>query len=132
MLQLPIWKKNKYTGAWGEEQAALYLQKQGYNLLCRNFHSRYGEIDLIVQKDDIIAFVEVKTRSKNALYSAAEAVTPAKQQKIILTALHYMEEYNADLQPRFDVCEVYPVENKRKKTAEINYLENAFQVSAYK
>ena len=52
MLQLPIWKKNKNIGAWGEEQAALYLQKQGYNLLCRNFHSRYGEIDLIVQKDD--------------------------------------------------------------------------------
>ena len=100
-------------------------------LLCKNFHSRYGEIDLIATKDDIIAFVEVKTRAKDSLYSAAEAVTPAKQQKIILTALHYMEEYNSDLQPRFDVCEVYPVVVKRKKTAEINYLENAFQVSAY-
>ena len=131
MLQLPIWKKNKNTGTWGEEQAALYLQKQGYMLLCKNFHSRYGEIDLIATKDDIIAFVEVKTRAKDSLYSAAEAVTPAKQQKIILTALHYMEEYNSDLQPRFDVCDVYPVVVKRKKTAEINYLENAFQVSAY-
>lgn len=131
MLQLPIWKKNKNTGTWGEEQAALYLQKQGYTLLCKNFHSRYGEIDLIATKDDIIAFVEVKTRVKGALYSAAEAVTPAKQQKIVLTALHYMEEYNSDLQPRFDVCEVYPVVVKRKKTAEINYLEDAFQVSAY-
>ncbi len=125
-----FWKKNKNTGVWGEEQAALYLQKQGYAVLCRNYHSRYGEIDLIAQKDDIIAFVEVKTRAKNALYSAAEAVTPAKQQKIILTAMNYMEEYNADLQPRFDVCEVYPVENKRKRTAEINYLEDAFQVTA--
>ena len=131
MLQLPIWKKNKNTGAWGEDQADLYLLKQGYTLLCRNFHSRYGEIDLIVQKDDIIAFVEVKPRAKGALYSPAEAVTPAKQQKIVLTALHYMEEYNSDLQPRFDVCEVYPVVVKRKKTAEINYLEDAFQVSAY-
>ena len=125
-----FWKKNKSTGAWGEDQAAEYLQKQGYNILCRNFHSRYGEIDLIAMKDDIIAFVEVKTRAKNALYSAAEAVTPAKQQKIILTAMHYMEEYNADLQPRFDVCEVYPSEVRRKRIAEINYLEDAFQVVA--
>lgn len=129
--KLPIWKKNRNTGAWGEEEAAKYLQNQGYGILCRNFHSRYGEVDLIACKDDIIAFVEVKTRAKGALYSPAEAVTPAKQQKIILTAFHYMEEYNADLQPRFDVCEVYLVEEKRKKTAEINYLKDAFQVSTY-
>ncbi len=125
-----FWKKNKSTGAWGEDQAAEYLQKQGYAVLCRNYHSRYGEIDLIAQKDSIIAFVEVKTRSKDALYSAAEAVTPAKQRKIILTALNYLEEYNADFQPRFDVCEVYLTQNRRRRSAEINYLEDAFQVVA--
>ena len=126
-----FWNKPKSTGSWGEAEAEKYLQKQGYTILCRNYHSRYGEIDLIAQKDDIISFVEVKTRGKDALYTAAEAVTPAKQQKIYLTALHYMEEYNADFQPRFDVCEVYPVQQKRKKIAEINYIEDAFQVSSY-
>ena len=126
-----FWNKPKRTGTWGEDEAEKYLQKQGYTILCRNYHSRYGEIDLIATKEDIIAFVEVKTRSKDALYSAAEAVTPAKQKKIYLTALNYMEEYNADLQPRFDVCEVYAVLVKRKKMAEINYIEDAFQVSSY-
>lgn len=126
-----LWKKNKNTGAWGEDEAAKYLQKEGYTVLCRNYHSRYGEIDLIAQKGEIIAFVEVKTRAKNALYSAAEAVTPAKQQKIYLTALNYLEEYNCELQPRFDVCEVYPTEFKRKRVAEINYLEDAFQVVSH-
>lgn len=129
MLPLPSWKKNKNTGAWGEEECARYLQKQGYQILCRNYHSRYGEIDVIACYEDIIAFVEVKTRAKGAIYTPAEAVTPAKQQKIILTAMHYMEEYNVELQPRFDVCEVFPVEGKRKRReAEINYLDNAFQV----
>ncbi len=126
-----FWNKPKRTGTWGEDEAEKYLQKQGYSILCRNYHSRYGEIDLIAAKEDIIAFVEVKTRSKDALYTAAEAVTPAKQKKIYLTALNYMEEYNADLQPRFDVCEVYAMQVKRKKIAEINYIEDAFQVSSY-
>ena len=126
-----FWNKPKTTGAWGEEQAEKYLQQQGYTILCRNFHSRYGEIDLIVTKDDIIAFVEVKTRGGDALYTAAEAVTAAKQNKIYLTALHYMEEYNADLQPRFDVCEVYVTQVKKKHSAQINYMEDAFQVPSY-
>ena len=47
-----FWNKPKTTGAWGEEQAEKYLQQQGYTILCRNFHSRYGEIDLIVTKDE--------------------------------------------------------------------------------
>ena len=121
-----FFKKPKAIGIWGEEQVIDYLKKKNYQILCHNYYSRYGEIDIIAKKDDILAFVEVKTRAKNSICSPAEAVTVAKQKKIYLTALHYLEEYGADLQPRFDVCEVYVLTAGKSRIAEINYLENAF------
>ncbi|WP_276661388.1 YraN family protein, partial [Syntrophomonas wolfei] len=53
---------NRELGLWGEELAAQYLGKKGYKILERNFYTRYGELDLVCEKDDNIVFVEVKTR----------------------------------------------------------------------
>lgn len=115
-------------GAFGEEFTVKYLKKQGYKILERNFHSRFGEIDVIASKKDVIAFVEVKTRGENAIYSPREAVDFYKQQKCIKTAQMYLAQNFAELQPRFDVSEIV-IENRedsKLKVKEHNYIENAF------
>lgn len=93
-------------GNRGETAAVTYLQKKGYSIVARNWHSRYGEIDIIATKDEFLAFVEVKTRKKGAMVTPTEAVNYAKQKKIRLTAQKYLLDNPTDLQPRFDVCSV--------------------------
>ena len=122
-------KSNKAEiGSFGEDFTVKYLRKQGYKILERNFHSRFGEIDIIASKKDVIAFVEVKTRGENAIYSPREAVDFHKQQKCIKTAQMYLVNNAVELQPRFDVSEIL-LENRgdyKLKVKEHNYIENAF------
>ena len=112
-------------GDWGEKLAADYLIKRGWKILARNFHSRYGEIDIIACNGEFISFVEVKTRRKHAMVSPMEAITPQKQHKMIMTSETWLLQYPSDLQPRFDAfgIEVGPNDTVGK----IQYLENAFQ-----
>ena len=63
------------SGAFGEEWVARYLQKKGWEILERNYHSRYGEIDMIAVDGPYIVFVEVKTRSADSIAGPLEAVT---------------------------------------------------------
>ena len=122
-------KTNKAEiGAFGEEYTVKYLKKQGYKILDRNFHSRFGEIDIIASKKDIIAFIEVKTRGENAIYSPREAVDFHKQQKCIKTAQTYLVQNRVELQPRFDVSEILLQnrEDNKLRLKEFNYIENAF------
>ena len=98
--------KTKTHGAFGEDYTVKYLKKSGYKILERNYHSRFGEIDVIASKKGIIAFVEVKTRGENAIYAPREAVDYFKQQKCIKTAEYYLVNNPSDLQPRFDVSEI--------------------------
>ena len=65
-------------GQWGEDQAALYLEKQGYRILDRNWRCRIGEIDIVAQRGSCLAITEVKTRSSVTCGQPYEAVTPAK------------------------------------------------------
>lgn len=116
---------SRETGQLGEAAVAGYLEEEGYSILERNFKRAGGEIDLIAAGKGYILFVEVKTRGKNPLAAPRYAVTRAKQLRIISTAQKYLMEREVDLQPRFDVAEVY-LEDGRVK--EINYLENAFFV----
>ena len=58
------------TGKWGEALAAEYLRKNGYQIVAANYHSRFGELDLVAKKKKILAFIEVKLR-KNDQYGAA-------------------------------------------------------------
>lgn len=91
------------------EQVALdYLQRHGLQLLARNYHSRYGEIDLIMLDRDCVVFVEVKARKNNAWYCASESVDRRKQHKIIKTAEYYLQNYAiyADKDCRFDVIAI--------------------------
>ena len=115
-------------GEKGEDFAALYFEKQGYKIKARNVHSRYGEIDLIAENGDTVVFVEVKTRSHDSLDRAADAVTPLKQKKIILTALDYISKSNTDKIMRFDVFEVYHANGRIYK---FNHIKNAFEGSDF-
>ena len=108
----------------GENLACKYLKQHGWEIVDRNFHSQDGEIDIIAQRAKILAFVEVKTRAEDAMYTAQSAVTPDKQEKLRRTALNYLSQINTELQPRFDVCEVYVTKDRR---VFIRYIENAFE-----
>ncbi len=113
-------------GQVGEQAVADALTEQGYTVVARNYHSRYGEVDLIAERDGILAFVEVKARNPRAKGTPAEAVIPAKQKKLIETALLYLQENPSALQPRFDVAEVYFDGKEAATVARIRYIENAF------
>lgn len=117
--------KTKIVGDIGEEYAVAYLQRQRYKILSRNYRKRFGEIDIVVQKKDIIAFVEVKTRRENPMTQPFEAVDIQKQYRIYQTALAYIYEKNLNGQYRFDVCEVF-VNSVTMKLTRLNYYENAF------
>lgn len=116
-------------GVAGEDYAAAELEKLGYKIVCRNFHSRFGEVDIIAEKDEIIAFVEVKARKADGMVTGFEAVTAAKQRKIIATALWYLARYHSELQPRFDVFSV--TTGKKGEIISHDYLEGAFDGGAY-
>jgi putative endonuclease len=77
-------------GSEAEETAVRWFQHRGYRLLDRNFHSAYGEIDLIIQKQNRVSFVEVKSRKSVHFVSPQAAVTTAKQKRIIRTAQYYL------------------------------------------
>lgn len=111
-------------GKNGEDFCEEYYRKRGYEIRERNFHSRYGEVDLIAQKGSIIAFVEVKTRNENSLGRPSEAVSKSKQKKLILTAMKYMENEPLDVFSRFDVFEVWQSEGRIYK---FNCIEAAFE-----
>lgn len=117
---------SKRRGDMGEETAADYLKSQGYEILFCNYHSAYGEVDIIAKKGEIIAFVEVKSRKEHSMLSPREAVSRSKQQKLMKTASCYLEENKVTLQPRFDVVEVYFVGERQLAVTEINHIENAF------
>ena len=119
--------RNNLVGAWGESLAAAYLQKKRYRLLATGYRSRFGEIDLIVSKGKYIVFVEVKLRKSNHFADAMEFVDQRKQSRIRTTAEIYLSQFPSDLQPRFDVIEVYAPAGTETIKPVINHLEDAFQ-----
>ena len=95
-------------GRQAETLAWEYLQSRGLRLLQRNYRSRRGEIDLVLQDQDSLVFVEVRYRREARFGSAAESVDRRKQSKLIACAQHYMQAYpGMARQPcRFDVVSV--------------------------
>ena len=115
------------VGAWGEALAAKYLQKKRYKLLASQYRCRFGEIDLIVSNKKYIVFVEVKLRKSDKFARAADFVDYGKQNRLRTTASIYLDENPTDLQPRFDVVEIYAPLGEQTKMPEIIHLEDAFQ-----
>ncbi len=113
--------EKRKIGNLGEDLVANFLLENGYEILGRNYLKPYGEVDIIVLKNNIVCFVEVKAR-KNIKYGyPREAVNYHKQQRIAKASQAYLIENNlTDYIMRFDVAEVFTESRK------INYIENAF------
>lgn len=120
-------KTSKLTGRWGESLAAAYLKRKKYQLVDVNYSCRFGEIDLIVKNNTYLVFVEVKLRKSDAFASAAEFVDTHKQNRLRTTAGVYLSQHETELQPRFDVIEIYAPQGMDTKHPAINHLEDAFQ-----
>lgn len=119
--------KNNINGAWGEALAAEYLKKKKYRILAAGYRSRFGEIDLVACDKKYLVFVEVKTRKSDRFAQAKEFVDFRKQNRLKTTAAVYLDQNPTQLQPRFDVIEIYASEGCETKNPLINHLEDAFQ-----
>ena len=116
----------RLLGRWGESQTADWLRARGWRVVAAGWRCRFGEIDLVAENDKYIVFTEVKLR-KNAAFAPARAfVDRGKQERIRTSAQLYLLEHPTELQPRFDVVEVYAPEGTATRKPEINYIEDAF------
>lgn len=114
-------------GIAGEVIAARFLREKGYTLLSSNYRSRFGEIDIIASDGPYIVFVEVKTRSEGSMILPREAVTEDKQKKILRTAALYIRAYPSNLQPRFDIVEVWVSDHDPMVPLQIDHLVSAYE-----
>lgn len=119
--------RNNVVGAWGESLAAAYLQKKKYKLLATGYRCRFGEIDLVVSNRKYLVFVEVKLRKSDKFAQALEFVDHKKQARLRTTAEIYLSQNPTDLQPRFDVIEIYAPDGINTIRPEIHHLEDAFE-----
>lgn len=111
-------------GKKAEDLAVEYLIKSGYKILVRNFRFQRAEIDIIVEKDNLIIFTEVKARSTDTFMLPQEAVNKRKISLIVSAANHYLEEFNKNLEARFDIISVLPDE---KGKLIIEHIIDAFE-----
>ncbi len=108
-----------------EEQAALFLEAAGFEILDRNWSCPMGELDLIARKDGTVAFVEVRARSNPAFGTPGESVTPAKRAKLAKTAMAYLKARRPEAETfRFDVVAIVPGE-------EPEHIEDAFSADGF-
>lgn len=113
-------------GPWGEALAAEYLRKKGCRIEAMNYRTRLGEIDIIAANRWYLIFCEVKLRKTADFAAAREFVDARKQQRLRSTALVYLSQHEINLQPRFDVIEIYAPNGTATKKPQINHMEDAF------
>jgi len=115
-----VTRRRQDLGRSGESRAAAVYQKNGYTVIERNWRIRTGEIDLVLERDRVLVFCEVKTRSSDRFGTAAEAVGPKKQLQVRSVATAYLSQRSgrAPAGIRFDVAAVTP--------EGIDIIENAF------
>lgn len=111
-------------GSLAEAEACRYIEKIGMLPLCKNYKRFTGEIDLIARDKDTIVFIEVKARKSVSKGTPGEAVTRAKQSRIIRTALMYLKENHIkNARMRFDVIAF--------TDDDVKYIRSAFGASRF-
>ena len=110
------------AGLAAEKLAATFLSTHGLKLVTQNYHCRFGEIDLIMRDANTLVFIEVRLRSNKQFGSAAASITPQKQQKLMLTAQHYLQQHPEKNPCRFDVLLMDKVD-----IGAITWLKNALE-----
>lgn len=119
-------QESRLLGRWGEDRAADYLRNKGFHIVAANWRCRFGELDLIAADDTYLCFVEVKLRKSAAYGSAAASVDRHKQDRLRTAATLYLSRHPTDLQPRFDVMEIYAPRGIDTSQPELIHLENVF------
>ena len=118
--------EKKLLGRWGEALVAEDLRKRGWTVLAAGWQCRFGELDLVAEKGNILAFVEVKLRKNDSFAAPREFVDRRKQERIRTAAELYLSQNPTSLQPRFDVAEVFAPMGMETVHPRIIYIENAF------
>ncbi len=122
-------EKRKHLGKWGEEIALGFLKKKKFKILARNYRCTFGEIDIIAQdRNNVISFIEVKTRTSHVYGSPQEAVNPRKQSQICKVAMDFVQRHNLEnRQARFDVLAVQLLPSGYT----MDFVENAFELTLF-
>lgn len=87
-------ENKRKVGNYYEREAEIYVTKLGYNMRDMNVFTPFGELDLIVQKDNVIYFIEVKYRSAQSIQTAREAIHQKKQKTLVKCAVHYLKTHH--------------------------------------
>ena len=93
-------------GQWGEDLATEYLRSKDYVIIDRDWHSGHRDLDIIAEDDDVVVFVEVKTRRNNIFGDPEEAIDFRKQRSLQLAINHYVKENRIRKEIRFDIIAV--------------------------
>ena len=114
------------TGIMAESRAVDFLENKGFDIIETRYKTKFGEVDIIAQKDDILCFIEVKYRPD--IYSALEAVSKSSQKRIENSALFFLSENDKyqEYALRFDVIALFDGKND---DYEITHLDNAWEAT---
>ncbi len=122
-------KERINLGKSGENLAVKFLTRRGWQVVHRNYRTRWGEIDIVARDGDYYVFVEVKCSRILSSNFPWESVTGRKQSKISKMALLYLKHFDlVGVKARFDVVGVWMGENKFSRP-KIELIENAFPLS---
>lgn len=111
-------------GKEAEKLARTYLEKQGLTFITQNYRCRTGEIDLVMQDENELIFVEVKYRSQNQHGSAVEYFHASKRRKFESAVMHYMQENSLNPSVVAHRIDLVGIDNNKSKHADINWLKN--------
>ena len=109
-------------GKKGEDLAVSYLLKHGYKIVARNFRYQKAEVDIIVRKEDVLAIIEVKTRSTKDFGNPQDFVKGKQIQNLVKAVDFFVTEHDLDVEVRFDIIAII----KNQSGTKIEHLENAF------
>lgn len=115
-------QSNKEKGDKGEALAAVYLIEHGYTIIETNWTWERFELDIVAAKDQVMVFVEVKTRYSNTYGEPWEAVNKGKRKRICAAADAYIQQFGITHEPRFDIISILKIGSK----STIQHIEEAF------
>lgn len=114
-------------GKLGEEMAVAHLLQKGYAILQTNWTFQKAEVDILAQKGDVLAVIEVKTRTSANFGDPQDFVTPKKIQLLVKAVSAYVEQQNLAVDVRFDIIAItLPKQENAKEKASLEHLEEAF------
>ena len=114
----------KARGEAGEDLARRHLEEKGFRVVAKNWRCKEGEIDLIAEKDDLLVFVEVRTRRHTVHGSPLDTITGPKQRQVLRVAKRYLEQLPRPMAIRFDAV---GVELSAEHPPRLSHIEGAFE-----